>query len=311
METQEQTIVPDPKHWTLHFDESKRLQGSRASIILTAPKGDKLSYVLQIHFSTTNNVAEYEALLHGLRITKGMGITRIMCYGDSSLVAWQVSSDFDANDPNMAAYRATIDKMEESFIGYEVHHIKRADNNVANALFCLGSSCKAVPSDVFLEHLHKPSVKGVDSNYPESSDPPLQVMIVAPDWTVPFLEYLVDRKLSTDEFKSQKIVHHSKGYTIIDEHLYKRSTIGVFQQCVDPKEARYILEEIHSGDCGHHAAPRALVAKAFRHGFYWLTAKANTEEIIDKCKGCQFYARQAHLPAQDLQPILLTWSFVI
>ena len=40
--------------------------GLGAGIVLTSPKGDKLRYVLQIHFATSNNVIEYEALIHGL-----------------------------------------------------------------------------------------------------------------------------------------------------------------------------------------------------------------------------------------------------
>jgi ribonuclease HI len=189
-EAQDQTPVPEPEHWTLHFDGSKTLEGSGAGVVLTSPQGDKLSYVLQIHFATTNNVAEYEALLHGLRIAKDMGISRIMCYDDSDLVAWQVSGTCDAKDPNMAAYRDTVDKMAQSYIGYEVNHIKRADNDAADTLSRLGSSRKVVPADVFLEHLHVSSVKGINQEYPEASDSPLQVMVVTPDWMVPFLNFL-------------------------------------------------------------------------------------------------------------------------
>jgi ribonuclease HI len=70
----------------MHFDGSKLLHGSGARVTLKSPKGDELSYVLQIHF-TTNNIAEYEALLHGLRIAKKIGVQHIMCCGDSDLVA--------------------------------------------------------------------------------------------------------------------------------------------------------------------------------------------------------------------------------
>ena len=51
-----------------------------------SPKKDKLSYVLQIHFTASNNVAEYEALVHGLKVAKEIGIRRIQCFGDSDLV---------------------------------------------------------------------------------------------------------------------------------------------------------------------------------------------------------------------------------
>ena len=52
----------------MHFDGSRQLEGSGAGVVLTSPKGDKLAYVLQLHFDCTNNMAEYEALLHGLRL---------------------------------------------------------------------------------------------------------------------------------------------------------------------------------------------------------------------------------------------------
>ena len=54
----------------MHFDGSKMRTGLGAGIVLTSPKGDKLRYTLQIHFAASNNVAEYEALIHGLRLAK-------------------------------------------------------------------------------------------------------------------------------------------------------------------------------------------------------------------------------------------------
>jgi ribonuclease HI len=70
----------------MHFDDSKMRTALGAGIILVSPKGDKLKYTLQIHFAASNNVAEYEALVHGLRLAKEIGIRRILCYGDSDLV---------------------------------------------------------------------------------------------------------------------------------------------------------------------------------------------------------------------------------
>ena len=81
------TPVPEPEYWIMHFDGSKQLQGSGAGVVLKSLTGEELSYVLQIHFAATNNVAEYEALLHGLRMANEIGISRISCYGDSDLVA--------------------------------------------------------------------------------------------------------------------------------------------------------------------------------------------------------------------------------
>ena len=73
-ETQYEPPCPDSHFWQMHFDGSKMKSGLGAGIVLTSPKGDKLSYVLQIHFAASNNVAEYEALVHGIRLAKEIGI---------------------------------------------------------------------------------------------------------------------------------------------------------------------------------------------------------------------------------------------
>ena len=82
--------------------------GLGAGVVLTSPKGDKLKYALQIHFAASNNVAEYEALIHGPRLAKELGIRRILCYGDSDLVVQQSSGDWDAKDANMVSYRFLV-----------------------------------------------------------------------------------------------------------------------------------------------------------------------------------------------------------
>jgi transposase InsO family protein len=95
------------------------------------------------------------------------------------------------------------------------------------------------------------------------------------------------------------------------KELYHRSPSGILQRCIFIAEGQKLLQEIHSGACGHHAAPRALVGNAFRQGFYWPTAVADATRIVRTCQGCQFYARQTHLPAQALQTIPITWSFAV
>ena len=98
---------------------------------------------------------------------------------------------------------------------------------------------------------------------------------------------------------------------VINGELHRRSVTGVIQRCVSPEEGQEILREIHEGDCGHHAGSKSLVAKAFRHGFYWLTAHADAEDLVSKCDGCQRFSRRAHVPAQELGMIPITWPFAV
>ncbi|KAE8816981.1 retrotransposon ty3-gypsy subclass [Hordeum vulgare] len=104
----------------VHFDGSRKLEGSGTGVVLTSPRGDKFCYVLELMFRCTNNVAEYEALLHGLRIAKEMNLSRVGCLDDSYLVAQQVSGTWDSKDPLIAAYRRPVTKVASYFHGYQL-----------------------------------------------------------------------------------------------------------------------------------------------------------------------------------------------
>jgi hypothetical protein len=117
-------------------------------------------------------------------------------------------------------------------------------------------------------------------------DMPVFVVREAPTWVKPIKEFLVNGGLPAGETESRRIQRRSKAYTIINGEMYKRSVTGVLQRCVEPEEGKEMLREIHQGECGHHASSRALVAKVFRHGFYWPTALEDAEDMVRKCNGC-------------------------
>src|ERR1041385_2237057 len=142
----------------MHFDGSKMKSGLGAGVVLTSPRGDQLQYVLQIHFASSNNVAEYEALVHGIKLAKEIGIRSIECFGDSDLVVQQCTGNWDAKDANMASYRFLVQQLSGYFEGCEFHHVPRANNEAADALSKLGSTRQSIPPGVSLEHIKKPSI---------------------------------------------------------------------------------------------------------------------------------------------------------
>ena len=113
------------------------------------PTGDIVQYVLQIMYTDSNNAAEYEALLHGLRMAVSMGIQRLEVRGDLNLAISQINGDFDAKDPKMAAYRNTVLKMSTRFEGLEFHHVARENNQVADVLARIGAKRDTVPQHIF------------------------------------------------------------------------------------------------------------------------------------------------------------------
>ncbi|KAK1698476.1 hypothetical protein QYE76_015173 [Lolium multiflorum] len=167
------------EYWKMHFDGSKLKEGLGAGVVLTSPKGDHLRYVLQVHFRASNNVAEYEALIHGLKVAKEIGALRIICYGDSDLVVQQCSGDWDAKDANMASYRFHVQKIAGFFEGCEFHHVPRAENEAADTLSKLGSSRQEIPPGIALAHLRVPSIKPSPESesifVPESHVVPMEI----------------------------------------------------------------------------------------------------------------------------------------
>jgi ribonuclease HI len=133
--------------WIMYFDGSKRVQ---TGAVLISPQGDKLKYVLRMSFpQASNNEAEYEALLHGMKMAKACGATRLKIFGDSNLVVQQVRNHCDAINDNMTAYQNLYYYLEGTFDGCEVSHVSRASNEEVDNLANIGSQCLPVPLGVF------------------------------------------------------------------------------------------------------------------------------------------------------------------
>jgi ribonuclease HI len=96
----------------MYFNGSLNLEGAGAGVLLISPTGEQLKYVLQIFWRVSNNEAEYEALLHGLRLAASLGIKRLLVYGDSAVVINQVNKSWDRNKENMGAYFLEVRKLE-------------------------------------------------------------------------------------------------------------------------------------------------------------------------------------------------------
>jgi ribonuclease HI len=196
-ENQLPTPTERPEHWVMYFDDSLNLEGAGAGELLISPTGEQLKYVLQIFWKVSNNKAEYEALLHGLRLAASLGIKRLLVYGDSAVVINQVNKSWDRNTENMDAYCLEVRKLEIKFYGLEFHHVVRDNNVAADVLSKLGSNRAQVPAGVFVHELHAPSI-------PEPPPPttipahPLagqEVMMIDVDWRQPFIDYLSEQKV--------------------------------------------------------------------------------------------------------------------
>jgi hypothetical protein len=129
----------------------------------------------------------------------------------------------------------------------------------------------------------------------------------------PYLQYLLRGELPLDKAEAHQLARRAKSFVLLgdEKELYHRSPSGILQRCISVAQGQELLQEIHSEAYGHHATPLTLVGNTFRQDFYWPTAVVDATRIVRSCRGCQFYARQTHLPAQTLQTIPITWSFAV
>jgi ribonuclease HI len=287
--TEMQTPPAKIKHetWIMYFDGSIMKEGVGVGLVFISPQGVRMEYMVRLHFLASNNAAEYEALINGPRIAVKLGIKSLEIRGDSKLVVGQVMKDKNCVDSKIEAYCHVVRDLEGKFHGLELHHVLRDYNKAADVLGKAASSCSPVPHDVFASDQHQPSVREEGKKPPEEPGPevmaidePPEVNLEHTDWRFPILEWLVEGKLPSDQTEARHIARRTKAFVIIDGELYKRGAAGILMRCIFGDQGRELLQEIHAGTCGHHAGPRTLVGKAFRQGFYWSTAVANSKDIV-------------------------------
>jgi hypothetical protein len=135
-------------------------------------------------------------------------------------------------------------------------------------------------------------------------------MMIDVDWRQPFIDYLSEQKVPSDENLAEQLIRRAKSYVLVGDKLFRRgASSGVLIKCVPRQEGKDILEEIHKGVCGNHASSRMLVSKAFRRAFYWPTALGDAKELVKRCQGCQYFAKQQHVPTYKLVTIPPTQPF--
>ena len=128
------------------FDGSLNINRAGAGILFISPNKDKHRYILRILFpAASNNVAEYEACLHGIRLAVELGIKCLYVYDDSALVIKQLNKEWDTTHEKMDLYCKEIRRWEVNFYGIEYIHVVRDKNQAVDALSKIGSSWAQIP----------------------------------------------------------------------------------------------------------------------------------------------------------------------
>jgi ribonuclease HI len=267
------TQLPPPQTqaecWTLHFDGSVMKTGAGAGLLFISPLGEHMRYVVRLHFPASNNMAEYKALLCGLRITIETGIKHLDVRGDSQLVIDQVMKNASCHDEKMEAYCNAVRALEYKFYSIELNHVPRQYNEEADELAKIASGRITVPPNVFARDVAKPSVNlepttsnqeepsGAPSNpagaEPMDEDPSNEAFVLsllegygtdeaepmdtepAPqmeNWRDKYIAWMDRGELPSDRSEARRIARMARSFTLVDGELYKRAASSVLQRCM-------------------------------------------------------------------------------
>nr|GEU62244.1 reverse transcriptase domain-containing protein [Tanacetum cinerariifolium] len=269
---------------TLFTDGSSCIDGSGARLILINPEGVEFTYALRFQFVASNNEAEHEALVVGLRIATQIGVKNVQANVDSKLVANQVLGTYVAKEDNMIKYLEIVKGLVSGFTTFLISQVPWSRNKKADALSKISSTSFAhLSKQVLVEVLETKSItrKEVTAVIEEES----------PTWMTKLVNYLKEGILPGDEKEARKLRLKAHQYKLMEGVLYKRSFLTPWLRCMGPLQAEYVIREIHEGLCSMHAGPQTVVAKAIRLGYFWLTMHKDTRDMIRKCSDWNRHSR--------------------
>ncbi|XP_068466373.1 uncharacterized protein [Phaseolus vulgaris] len=271
-----------------------------------------------------------------------MGARVLLAKSDSLLITGQVIGEFQAKDPQMAAYLEYVQELRKSFVSFEVVHVPREQNARADFLAKLASSGKGGRQRTVIQETLKTarafvadhqvlqickSKEGMARSHKSLSQETLRTPRVRahpvgeikmtqvcavhePDtWITPYQRYIADGLLPMDSTEARKVKRNSSKFTLIDGELYRFGFTHPLLVCVHGERCTRIMAELHEGICGSHIGGRALATRTIRAGYYWPTMREDCKRYAQRCKQCQEHADWHKAPPEELKSIYSPWPF--
>ncbi|XP_050920340.1 uncharacterized protein LOC127137977 [Lathyrus oleraceus] len=304
-------IIPGPKEgpepgsrWTLVFEGASNSRGHGIGANITSPTSFHLPFIVRLCFDCTNNMAEYEACIYGIKVTIELRIKILEVYRDFAMVISQVKGDWETQDRKLIPYKEHIRKRIPYFDQISFHHIHREESQLADALAMLASMFKVkwkneAPA-IYIHHLDEPThCLEIES---DSDDKP---------WFNDIKTYMEKQLYPegisiTDKKALRKLF--SK-FFLNGDVLYKRNYDFVLLKYVDRHEASIITKSIHEGCEGVHAKGSPMAKKILRAGYYWTTIEVGCYNFVRRCHKFQIYGDKIFVPPTPLNVLTSPWPF--
>ncbi|XP_026416093.1 uncharacterized protein LOC113311475 [Papaver somniferum] len=295
--------------WGAFVDGSSNKDGSGLGLVFTTPKGKKMVHSFKMEFKATNNVTEYEAVIHALRMIVEMGIHDVRLTSDSQLVIRQITGQYAIHDPVLQKYW----ELAQFYIGQipniKLRHICRKDNRHSDALAYIASML----TDSSIEGIRVMRI--MMPSFPEPVDTKAYVAVTTADkyenddWRKPIHQYLETGEFPKGRPEISKVKSKEAAYELRDGVLYRKSYLGPLFRCLRKEEGHSILNELHYGAAGNHSSGRSLAARAKTMGYFWPYMNDDAKHIELACDEFQKFGKKIHAPAVTLNLVISPCPF--
>ncbi|VFQ86173.1 unnamed protein product [Cuscuta campestris] len=201
---------------------------------------------------------------------------------------------YSVAEKTVLAVVSTVQRLTPYFQAHPVQ-IPRAENAEADILSKLSSDTpEHIRRMANVEELSEPSIHAF----------PVAMICAQPrDWTDDIVAFLKDGSLPDESMKAKLVRKRAPGYTLEGEKLYKRAYNGTLLRCLQPAEAKQVMEELHAGICSAHQGAYAVSRKITLQGYIWPTIVKDCAEFVKKCKVCQEFQKVPGRPSTNYTPI--------
>ncbi|XP_059285605.1 uncharacterized protein LOC132039076 [Lycium ferocissimum] len=297
-------IIESYPGWRLSFDGVVNFKGSEIGAVLVSHSAQYYPVAAKLRFKHTNNIAEYEACILGLKLALDMNIQELLVIGDSDLLIHQVQGKWATKNAKILPYLHLIQRLCKNFRKIEFKHTPRVQNEFANA-FATISSMIQHPERSYIDPLEI-SLKEQHAYCSHMEAEPNRM-----PWYADVKNYLEIRKYPKYATSNQKktIQRMAKTFFLNREILYRRtSNLGLLRR-VDAGEATRLLDEVHAGVCGPHMNGFTLARKIVRAGYFWMTMESECSQFVQKCHQCQIHGDLIRVPPRELNVMSSPWPF--
>ena len=215
-------------------------------------EGDKIECMIQLDFPTTNNEAEYEALVAELDLAKVAGAENIIMHCDFQVIMSQINGDYECRNERIKKY---LEEVKSQISGLEVKFVQipREENECTDCLAKATSAEFMNASEQVLSFIQTSSL--IDDGAQ------MQEITAEESWTMPLIAYLRSGTLLDGKDAARKLKVQASRFVLIRDVLYKRGFSRPYLRCLSHDEADYVMKEVHERICVNQTGVRSLVHK--------------------------------------------------